>query len=350
MRSSAMLAAAGTALPLAGAVFSGAAAAASSSRNQRSYLDDGVTVSKARLDELAAKVHSLFNENSILNRFDAAKHGARFDVVLHRVTTHTSVPETGEIVKTSGLLAVPAGAKGRIPVVSWQHGTILSFDQVPSNLTRIAQGGYALRDNVDSMETLINVQRFAGNGYAVIAADYLGKGPYRDRRDEAYVVKNATVQTCIAVLEAGLKSLRSLGLARSHLFLNGWSQGSLNTQWLRQELQRRATHIMATAVESPFNDLNEAFRFWAGADSFTQPSDAPYPKQPDWLSLCMIVALGSYQRYYRLDGLLKAAIKPDYHELAARFWSRLFAELRLIKIFSSTLKSPHRRVFRPLYV
>ena len=157
-------------------------------------LDRPVRVPKERLNLLATTFYSVFNEHNILGPISADKHFARYDVELRRITTSTRVPETGERVKVSGLLAVPVGVSGSLPAVSWQHGTILSFDQVPSNLTRLAAESYQLQDNVNSIETLFNIQRFAGNGYAVIAADYLGKGPYRNGRDEAYVVKDATVQ------------------------------------------------------------------------------------------------------------------------------------------------------------
>ena len=284
-------------------------------------LDNSVLVPKGRLDELVAEQHETFNEHGILKRFDVAKQGAKFDVNLHRITTFTVVPETKERVKVSGLLAVPNGHSGSIPVVSWQHGTVLAFDPVPSNLTKIAQAGYTLNENEDSAETLFNVHRLAGAGYAVIAADYLGKGPYRNGREEAYTVKDATVQTCLDILNAGLQGLQSLGLSNGRLFLNGWSQGALNTQWLRQELQRRGVPVSAAAVQSPFNDLSETLRFWAGAESYPNPTAEPYPPGPDWVSLCIIVVLGSYQRYYKLDGLLEAAIKPKYHSRALKFWA-----------------------------
>jgi hypothetical protein len=286
----------------------------------RPGLDNHVTISSHRLNELVAQAYGLFNEKSALGPFDPIRHGARFDVELYRIMANTQIPETGETVKVSGLLALPSGAKGSIPAVSWQHGTILSFIQVPSNLTQIAEPGYVPSDAIDSLETLFNIQRFAGNGYAVIAADYLGKGPFRAGRSEAYAVKDATVRTCSDILNAGLEGLRSLGLERSQLFLNGWSQGALNTQWLRQELQRRGEPVAATAVQSPFNDLNESFRFWAGAQTFPNPSGAPFPSLPEWVSLCMIVVLGSYQQYYGLDGLFKSAIKPEYQAMAVKYW------------------------------
>ena len=283
-------------------------------------LDNKARVSRGRLDEVAGTVHKTFNQPAVLPPFDAAVHGAKFDVELHRITSYTQVPETGETLKVSGLLAVPVGVKGPLPVVSWQHGTLLSFDQVPSNLTRIADPAYVMRDNVDSLETLFNVHRLAGNGYAVIAADYVGKGPYRQGRAEAYAVKGATVQTCIDILDAGLRGLKDLGHQTAGLFLNGWSQGALNTQWLHQELRRQGRPIAATAVQSPFNDLNESFRFWAGAESYPATGTSPYPRLADWISLCMIVALGSYQRQYGLDGLLQSAIRPEFHAVALKFW------------------------------
>lgn len=295
-------------------------ARAATAAERRSRLDNAVTIGSARLDALAAEQHAVFNQGNVLRPFDVAAHGAQSDVRLHRITTWTRVPETGEDVKISGLLAVPAGARGRIPVVSWQHGTILAFDQVPSNLTRIAEPGYALRENVDSAETLLNVHRFAAQGFAVIAADYLGKGPYREGRPEAYAVKDATTQTCMDMLDAGVAGLRDLGFEPDGLFLNGWSQGGLNTQWLAQALQRARRPVLASAAASPFNDLSEALRFWTGTDQHPAPTRAAYPAMPAWISLAIIIVLGSYEAYYRLDGLMRAAVRPAHHDFAATFW------------------------------
>jgi hypothetical protein len=280
-----------------------------------------VRVSKERLNTLAAKFYSVFNEHNVLAPEFPEKHSARFDVELRRITTFTRVPETAERVKVSGLLAVPAGKRGSLPVLSWQHGTILSFDQVPSNLTRLQSDDYEPRDNIDSIETLFNIQRFAGNGYAVIAADYLGKGPYRNGRSEAYAVKDATVQCCLDVLSAGLQQLGKLGLRKSALFLNGWSQGALNTQWLKQETQRRGIRVTASAAQSPFNNLPESFHYWVDPKLYIPSTDTTYPMPPAWITPCLIVLLGSYRRYYGLNRLFEAAIKPQYRAFAEKYWS-----------------------------
>lgn len=285
-------------------------------------IDRSCRVSADRLDLLVAKAYPLFNDPVILPTFDAKTHGARFDVDLHRIVTFTVNPESGEKVKVSGLLALPVGVTEEIPLLSWQHGTILSFDQVPSNLTRLSNPDHQLSDTTDSLETLFNVQRFAGQGYAVIAADYVGKGPFRDGRGEAYAVKDVTTQTCLDVLAAGEAAMRGLGLKPSKLFLHGWSQGALNTQWLHQALRMQSRAIAGTAVASPFNDLNEAWRFWAGAQTFPLPSGVTtYPALPSWIALCMIITLGSYELQYGLNGLMKSAIRPEFHALAMKFWA-----------------------------
>ena len=278
-------------------------------------------VSASRLDTLVAAIFNDFNAPTILPAFDSARHGARFDVQLHRLVAPLVVPETGESLMLSGLLALPVGAKGPLPVVCWQHGTILSFEQVPSNMLKLADPAYAMTDAKDSLETLLNVHRFAGQGYAVIAADYVGKGPFRNGRGEAYAVKDVTVHTCLRMLEAGESTMQSMGVQRGPLYLNGWSQGALNTQWLHQELRRRKIPVAATSVASPFNALSETMRFWAGAQRFDPPDGlGTYPPIPVWISLCMIILLGSYELQYGLKGLLRSAVAPQFRDMAEAYW------------------------------
>jgi hypothetical protein len=284
-------------------------------------VDQSCRISGDRLDALVAKAYPLFNAPAILPSFDTKRYGASFDVDLHRIATHTVVPETGEKLRISGLLALPVGVKGELPLLSWQHGTILSFDQVPSNLTRLADPSCEPTDAADSLETLFNVHRFVGQGYAMVAADYIGKGPFHGGQSEGYAVRDASVRTCLDVLAAGQTVMRKMGFRSSELFLHGWSQGALNTQWLHQALRKQSRPITATAVASPFNDLNEAWRFWGGAQTFPLPEGVTtYPSLPNWISLCMIIALGSYEFYYGLTGLMKNAIRPEYQDFALNFW------------------------------
>lgn len=295
-------------------------------------LDSKVTLSRSRLDELAETSYQLFNEHEVLAPYDRERFGARHDVDLYPLSTYTQVPETGETVRVTGLLAVPSRLTGPIPVVSWQHGTIISFNQVPSTLTLAAKPDYVLRENVDSRETLFNVQRFAANGYAVIAADYVGKGPLRGNRPEAYAIKETSVRTCKDILNAGLAVMKQLDLEPSELFLSGWSQGGLNTQWLRQELQSVGTPVVAAAAASPFNDLTDAFAYWTGGISFPSPTSEPYPQRPAWLVLATAILIGSYETSYGLDGLMASTVRPEYQAPLQKFWSDYALDFDLAKL------------------
>jgi hypothetical protein len=101
-------------------------------------VDQSTRVSAARLDQLVARNYPDFNVPAVLPAFDPARLGARYDVELHRLVAPFVIPETGESVTVSGLLALPVGVTGPAPVVSWQHGTVLTFDGVPSNLLKLA--------------------------------------------------------------------------------------------------------------------------------------------------------------------------------------------------------------------
>lgn len=298
------------------------AAMASVDAPKAGAIDQTIRVPAKRLDALVAEAFKGFNVPVVLPEFNAARHGARYDVELHRLVAPFTIPETGEKVTISGLLALPVGVPGPVPVVSWQHGTVIGYEGVPTSLLSLRDPSYVTAYPRDSLETLFNVQRFSGQGYAVIAADYVGKGPFRKGRGEAYAVKEATTQTCVRMLDVGLAAMQSKKVAAGPLFLNGWSQGGLNTQWLHQELRRLRRPIAATAVQSPFNDLVESFRFWGGAQAFPLPEGvASYPAMPDWISLCMIIALGSYELNYGIKGLLQSAIRPEFRALVAKFWS-----------------------------
>ncbi len=284
-------------------------------------IDQTVVVSAARLDLQVARNFPDFNVPAVLPAFDPSRHGARYAVELHRIVVPLNLPRTGESLTVTGLLALPVGVKGPLPVVSWQHGTVLNFDGVPSSLIKLADPGYVLAFPGDSAETLFNIHRFAAQGYAVIAADYVGKGPLRNGRSEAYAVPDVTVQACLRILEAGLASMQSMGLSAGPLFLNGWSQGGINSQWLHQALRQRKIPIAATSASSPFNELTETVRFWSGAQTYPVPDGvASFPALPDWIWQCLVVLLGSYEVNYGITGLLHHAVRPQFRELTARYW------------------------------
>ena len=89
---------------------------------------------------------------------------ARNAVNLYRVTYNSVVPERGnKPIVATGLLALPDAPAAQLPLVSYQHGTVYGKDEVPSNPDK-------------SPETAVMIAQFAGQGYALIGADYFGMG------------------------------------------------------------------------------------------------------------------------------------------------------------------------------
>jgi hypothetical protein len=279
----------------------------------------------AKLNALLEANAPLFNQSGVCRDYDGAgrplaydfaARGAANGVNLYRLEYDVRVPETGAVERVSGLLAVPDLPATRFPAVSYQHGTLLDYDSAPS----LALEPVSDPDNglVKSGETLLNLARLAGNGYILIAADYLGKGFLPPRVPEAFAVKEATVETCLRMIDAADVALARLGLGRTpdQFFLNGWSQGALNTQWLLQALQQQGRPVTACALQSPFNDPVATFNWWCREER-RDPNDPGRPIY--WVAFGVMILLGSYRTWYRLPGLLEEAVNPPYLEVAHRF-------------------------------
>ncbi len=118
----------------------------------------------------------------------------------------------GRPVRLSGLLALPRGVAAR-GLVSWQHGTTTTRSDVPSNL---------------STEGLAAAIVFGANGYAAVAADYLGLGV--SPLVHTYYAADDTAAAVIGLLDV-VKEIP--GVPGAPPFLIGFSQGghaSLATQ------------------------------------------------------------------------------------------------------------------------
>ena len=110
---------------------------------------------------------------------------ARNAVELYTVRYESKVPERGaEKVVVTGLVALPVVAdRAALPLVAYQHGTVFGKYEVPSfSFQRTSPGRHPHYDG--AYETRHMVAQFAGNGYALVAADYFGMGarPTRRRR------------------------------------------------------------------------------------------------------------------------------------------------------------------------
>ncbi len=227
---------------------------------------------------------------------------------LYRIHYTIEFPDSLGPQTVSGLLMIPeqqaedGPADGTTPLVIYNHGTLFNREQSPSNTVFQQDGSW----KVGSAETLFNLALLADKGYALIAADYVGYGI--NNLTEGYGVKQPTSRAIVGMLEASRSALTGLGVVPGPLYLTGWSQGGLNTQWAVQSLEALKVPVVAAAAASPFNELADTARWW-----LTRRMETPrQPLEPGpWIPLCAALLLNSYEFWHGQSGLLDALIKDE---------------------------------------
>lgn len=248
--------------------------------------------------------YSVERLNAILNTelakfstFAVTYPPAQNAVKLYKVVYNTVIPEdNNRPVLVSGLIAVPVVKSPTLPVVSYQHGTVFSQTEAPSAPE-------------ESMETRLLVARFAGQGYIVVAADYIGKGISHEH--DAWLVQGATAQACLDMWLAAGAVFADLHLTPDGLFLSGWSQGSFSTSALLKRLETIGIPVRAAAMASAPNDIHLCVNRWIHV-----PSDLDV----HWLVGTAAILVNAYEHYYDLPGLSMVAIKPQYWRTARDFY------------------------------
>lgn len=144
-------------------------------------------------------------------------HGAR----LYRVQYWTRTPWGSETI-ASGLVCLP---KTKTPrgVVSYQHGTAVNRRLTPSAPTLLESG--------------LGTAIFAGGGYILCGADYIGLGT--NTEVHPYLHAEGTASAVIDLLKAAHAFAENRGITwPSSVFLAGFSQGGYSTLAAHRALER----------------------------------------------------------------------------------------------------------------
>jgi|GEM_PF-2722254 hypothetical protein len=225
----------------------------------RSARTGSSAVLKAELNEVLTTERDAFNpampQNYWRDYQNPDYRQALYDVDVYRVAYRTTIPEQGNRPTVAyGLVAIPKGAAGAIPMVSVQHGTLWLKESGPSQAfswdktsDTVVKYGFREKDfYATGYETRLNVAAFAGQGYAVIAADYVGIG--NSVENDSFVVKASEQRACLDMLAASDRLLASKSLYRSQLFLNGWSQGALVSISFQEALEAAGVAISGVST------------------------------------------------------------------------------------------------------
>ena len=265
----------------------------------------------------------LTKEVAEFSSFPTAYPAAENPVKLYKVVYQTVIPEQdNRPVEVSGLIAVPEVKGEVLPMVSYQHGTVFSRTAVPSAPE-------------ESMETRLMVARFSGQGYIVVAADYVGKGVSNE--PDGWLVKGVAAQACLDMLLAARAVCADLGLTPGDLFLSGWSQGSFSTSAFLERLETMGIPVKAAAMASAPNDIYLCFNRWIHVSS---------ELDVHWLVATASMLVNAYETYYDLPGLSRTAIKSEYWQTARDLYDNKIAWEQAAK----TLPTKTRDLFQEDFV
>lgn len=213
-------------------------------------------------------------------------------VKLYRVTYNTLNPDNrNAAAKASGLLALPVVPDRSCAVVLWSHSAELTAANVPSRPDA-------------SVEARLVIAALAGQGYAVLMPDYLGKGSFPGVHP--FFLPESEARAGGDLLSAGRKACAQLNVRlQPRTFLAGWSQGGQATLALLKLLEERGdTTVRAAAPVAGIYDLYLQWQAW-----LTRPHAPLVPA-------LMLYTLKAYEKHLRLDGLYGDAVQPQYADLA----------------------------------
>jgi hypothetical protein len=185
-----------------------------------------------------------------------------YELDLWKVKYNTIDP-SGNPTIASGLLIVPKGARKPLPLLSYQHGTVLKKNDVPSTM----QGGYQAG------------LFFAAEGYVVAEPDYLGLGdspglhPYVHAKSEATAI--------IDMMRASRKVCADLSVSlNDQVFITGYSQGGHATMAAQKMIEEQYSNEFKLAASAPMAgpyDLSGVQFDWVMRDTiFNTPGYLPY--------------------------------------------------------------------------
>jgi hypothetical protein len=212
-----------------------------------------------------------------------------YTVAVYKVVYNTLDADSVPTI-ASGAFFIPVNPPCKVPLASYQHGTVLNKEEVPSSFA----GG----------EVIIGLS-MATDGYAVCMPDYLGLGdspglhPYVHAETEARAVAD--------LLVSSLTICDQLSVARNEqLFLLGYSQGGHATMAAYQMIQEHYGSYFTVTACAPMSGPYDLSGVQAGIIS----SGGTYPN-PGYLPYLLF----AYNSVYHLYDSVSQYIAAPYDSL-----------------------------------
>lgn len=180
--------------------------------------------------------HSPSATNFVIAALGIGGATAAYTVTCHRLTYKT-LDTRGDLINASGLLCVPQKSFGvASPILSFQHGTILTDAEAPSSLN---SRDYAFG------------QSFASLGYIAAAPDYVGYVISTDRL-HPYLHAATLAAATVDMVRATRQFLQRNGIGTNgKLFLAGYSEGGYATLAAQREMELSLSNEFQVTASVP---------------------------------------------------------------------------------------------------
>lgn len=214
-------------------------------------------------------------------------------VDLYKIT-YTTKDVFNELDTASGLIVVPRrDQQHSYPRLVFQHGTVASRTDVPSNL----EGGYQAG------------LFFGGLGYVSLLPDFLGLGTSRGTHPYVHAASEASVAIdMLHILDEFAEQVNVI--VNDQLFVTGYSQGGHAAMALHKAIEEGETGFEVTAsapMSGPYSISNVMRERMTNAEfSYFYPAYVHF-------------TIVSYNYVYGLYDDIAEVFKPDYVPLLRRF-------------------------------
>ena len=209
------------------------------------------------------------------------------DVDIYRVVYKTTYQD--EVINASGLVLLPKTTGNTLPMISFQHGTIVKQADAPSTQPK-------------ESEQTVSYAALASMGFITAVPDMIGFGVSKDIL-HPYFIEEPSATAVIDMLYAARTLAKDKGLTfDGRVFLAGYSEGGYTTL---------ATH---KALEASDIEEFELVASFPGAGGYDIPAMQDYflalDTYPDPYYMAYVGM--SYKTFYEEDDLLSAFFKEPY--------------------------------------
>ena len=273
-----------------------------------SNVERGKLLSDELIEEVSAFQLNFALALSGIDSFIAQQGVKIFKVSYETIDTH------GNATTASGQVAFPETKNAPLPIASYQHGTVVDREDVPSRF------GFG---NIESVVAPI----MASSGYLGIAPDYLGLGDSPGLHP--YIIAKPTA-TCVVDLIRTAKILaeREGYSISDQLFLFGYSEGGYATMAAHQEIENLHHDELKVTASVPMAGTYDV----SGVLVETMLSAQPY-SNPFYLTYVILA-------YHDVYGLFENADEIFSDDLAPRVEAFLRGESSIESLDSNLPKTP----------